>query len=234
MLTCFCQLLIGWVYIRRRGLNVGFNAICKLKEDNYRVQNKTKKKKSEQKFYTNSISSIHSWPLRKELPLVCDLQFCREVGPTSILLNIQPISQRQDDWQLSMGPLTGWKLPLIPFLLKSMGGVTRNSTESGSRLKFTGLNYRRGMAPGIISVLEFRDRIHVGPYGLLTMPRCLFLIKLSQPTSQRANPGCAIPPTPQELIGLNKTPAKLLDHIFNLHWRSVKWLRLRQIAGIYN
>lgn len=90
------------------------------------------------------------------------------------------------------------------------------------------------MAPEIISLFELRNKIHVGPCGFLTMARCLFLIKSSQSTPQRANPGCAIPTTPQELIRLNKPPAKLLEHISKLQWRSVKWLRLRQIAGIYN
>lgn len=98
--------------------------------------------------------------------------------------------------------------------------------------KFTGLNCRRDMAPEIISLLELRGKIYVGPCGFLTMPR--FLIKSSQTTSQRANPGCAIPPTPQELIRLYKPPAKLVDHISKLQWRPEKCLRLRQIAGIYN
>lgn len=96
------------------------------------------------------------------------------------------------------------------------------------------LNYRRDIAPEIISLLMLRDEIHLGPRGLLTMPRYLFLIKSSQTISQRANPWCAVPPTLQELIRLNKPQPELLDHISKLQWSSVKWLRLRQLDGIKN
>lgn len=90
------------------------------------------------------------------------------------------------------------------------------------------------MEPEMIWLLELRGKVHVGLRGLLTMLRCLLLIKSSWTIAQRANPWCAIPPTLQQLIRLNKPQAKLLDHISKLQWRSVKWLRLRKIAGIYN
>lgn len=100
--------------------------------------------------------------------------------------------------------------------------------------KFTGLNHRKDMAPEIISLLELRDKIHVSPCELLTMPRSVLDQIISQFADRQQIHDMQFLPTLQELIRLNKAWAKLLDHLSKLQWRSVKWLRLRKIAGICN
>lgn len=84
-------------------------------------------------------------------------------------MNIQPIGQRLDGWQLSMGPLAGWRL--LPTEISGKSDREFNGKQLKAD-KVTRFNYRRDMTPEIISLLELRDKIHPSPCGLLTMPRC--------------------------------------------------------------
>lgn len=86
-------------------------------------------------------------------------------------MNNQPISQGRMTESSPVSP-DRMEAASHPFPSEIMGKSGRKFNRKGHKTdKFTGLSHRKDMAPEIISLLELRDKIHVGPWDLLTMPR---------------------------------------------------------------